>query len=265
MHSQIVVPEGKVKLKKFDPGYTGGLDKEKTKAQTEKICRELGELQQLLYANSRHAVVLMFQGMDASGKDGTVSSVLEYVNPVGVEVANFKQPSSEERAHHYLWRVSKALPRYGNLGVFNRSHYEAVLAERVLGIVPKAEWSKRYEQIVAWERILADNNIILLKFFLHLSREEQAERLRERLENPKKHWKFAASDLETRERWDEYADAYEDMLNATSHPACRWHIIPADHNWYRNHVVAQITVKAIKALQLKWPKAKEDFSKIKIV
>ncbi len=264
MHSQLVVVKDTIKLKHFDPGYTGGLEKEEAKAKTEKLCHRLGELQQLLYANSTHAVVLLFQGMDASGKDGTVTAVLQHVNPIGVEVANFKLPSSEEKAHHYLWRVSKALPRYGNLGVFNRSHYEAVLVERVLGIAPHKEWSRRYEQIVAWERMLAENRIILLKFFLHLSREEQGDRLQERLENPKKRWKFSTGDLETRERWDEYAEAYEDMLSATSHPSARWHIIPADHNWYRNLLVSQISVKAVEALKLKWPEPKEDLSKIKI-
>lgn len=264
MHSQPIVAEGEIKLKQFDPGYTAGLDKRKTKKQTDKLCRELGELQRLLYANSSHAVVLLFQGMDASGKDGTVTTVLQEVNPIGVEVANFKLPSSEEMAHHYLWRVSKALPRYGNFGVFNRSHYEAVLVERVLGIAPAKEWTQRYQQIVAWEKMLTENRIILLKFFLHLSRDEQAKRLNERLDDPKKHWKFSASDLETRARWDDYNHAYEDMLSATSHPSARWHIIPSDHNWSRNHLVAQVAVNAVKALDLKWPKPTEDLSKIKI-
>ena len=198
----------------------------------------------MLYANSGHTVLLIFQGMDASGKDGSVRSVLRHVNPAGVEVANFKVPSSEESAHDFLWRVHKVLPRFGNIGVFNRSHYEAVLAERVLELVPKKVWSRRYEQIVAWERMLAENRVVLLKFYLHISREEQASRIRERLENPKKNWKFSHADLKTRQHWDDYIVAYEDMVNATSHPAARWHVVPADRNWYRDYVVARAVAEA---------------------
>lgn len=265
MRQQPVVLKGKVKLNRFDPGYTGGLEKVETKERTARLCEQIGDLQQLLYANSRQSVVLLFQGLDASGKDGAVRSVLRDVNPVGIEIANFKVPSAEERAHDFLWRVHKAVPRYGNIGVFNRSHYEGVLAERVLGIVSKETCQRRYRQIVAWERILAENRVVLLKFYLHLSREEQAERLRERLDNPKKHWKFSSADLDVRQRWDEYAEAYEDMLNATSHSAGRWHLVPTDRNWYRDFVIATAVVKALKALKLRWPEPAEDLSKIRIV
>jgi PPK2 family polyphosphate:nucleotide phosphotransferase len=265
MRKQPVVLQGKVKLRRFDPGYTGGLDKLETKERTARLCEQIGELQQLLYANSRQSVVLLFQGLDASGKDGAVRSVLRDVNPVGIEIANFKVPSAEERAHDFLWRVHKAIPRYGNIGAFNRSHYEGVLAERALGIVSKETCVRRYRQIVAWERILAENGVVLLKFYLHLSREEQAERLRERLDNPRKHWKFSSADLDVRERWDDYAEAYEDMLNATSHSAARWHLVPTDRNWYRDFVIATAVVKALKALKLRWPKPSEDLSKIRIV
>lgn len=264
MRTQPLVVKGRVKLKRFDPHYAGGRDKDETKKETEKLGERIDHLQRLLYANSNHALVLLFQGLDASGKDGSVRSVLRYVNPAGVETANFKVPSTEENAHHFLWRVDKALPRYGNIGVFNRSHYEAVLVERVLGIVPKSIWSKRYRQIVEWEKILTENRILLLKFFLHISRDEQAERFRERLEDPKKNWKFSSTDLEVREKWDDYMVAYEDMLNATSHPAARWRIVPADRNWYRDHVIAETVVTALESLEMKWPKPKEDLSKIKI-
>lgn len=264
MLAQPILVKGRIKLKQFDPGYSAGLDKTKTKERTAELGRRIGELQQLLYANSRQAVLLVFQGIDASGKDGVVRSVLADVNPAGVEVANFKVPSEEERAHDFLWRVHRAVPRYGNIGVFNRSHYEGVLAERVLGIVPREVWRERYEQIVDWERMLVANRVVLLKFFLHLSREEQAERFRDRLSNPKKHWKFSPADLEVRERWDDYAEAFEDMLNRTSHPAAPWHVVPADRNWFRDHVVADVVVRALEALQLKWPRAKEDYSKIRI-
>jgi PPK2 family polyphosphate:nucleotide phosphotransferase len=262
--SQPVVIQGKIKLKDVDPGYCGDLDKDKTKKKTALLGERVGDLQQLLYANSNRAVLLIFQGMDASGKDGSVRNVLRAVNPAGVEVANFKVPSDEERAHDYLWRVHQAIPRYGNIGVFNRSHYEAVLAERVLKIVPRKGWTRRYRQIVDFERMLVENHVLLLKFHLHISREEQAERFRERLSNPRKNWKFSQADLQTRQFWDDYVDAYEDMLNATSHPAARWHVIPADRNWYRDHLITKIVVRAMEGLQMKWPKPKEDLSKIVI-
>jgi len=264
MHDQPLVITEKFKLKHFDPDFFAGLDKEATKKKVDGLVQRIGDLQELLYANSNHAIVLLFQGLDASGKDGAVRRVLERVNPVGVEVANFKVPSEEERAHDYLWRVHRAVPRYGNIGVFNRSHYEAVLAERVLGLVSHKICSQRYEQIVAWERMLVENRVVLLKFFLHLSRDEQAERFRERLGNPRKNWKFSSADLTVRKKWNAYGAAYEDMLNATSHKAARWHIVPADRNWYRDFVVANTVVNALEALRLRWPKPKEDLSKIHV-
>jgi PPK2 family polyphosphate:nucleotide phosphotransferase len=264
MHEQPSVVVDHIKLKRFDPGYAGGLDKDDTKEKVAALTHRIGDLQELLYANASHAVVLLFQGIDASGKDGAVRHVLQHVNPSGVEVANFKVPSDEERAHDYLWRVHKAMPRYGNIGVFNRSHYEAVLVERVLGLVGRKEWQRRYEEIVAWERMLVENRVVLLKFFLHVSREEQAERFRERLEDPHKNWKFSAADLVVRKQWDDYMEAYEDMLNATSHAHARWHIVPADRNWYRDYVVANATVQGLDSLRLRWPKPKEDLSKIRI-
>jgi PPK2 family polyphosphate:nucleotide phosphotransferase len=261
--SQPLVIKGKIKLKHFEAGFSDGLDKEKTKVLTAGHGRRIGELQQLLYANSSHAVLLIFQGMDASGKDGAIRSVLQQVNPAGIEVANFKVPSDEEKAHDYLWRVHKTVPRYGNIGVFNRSHYEAVLAERVLKLASRKEWSRRYRQIVDWERMLAENHVMLLKFYLHISSREQAERFRERLANPHKNWKFSHADLTTRQHWDDYIDAYEDMLNATSHPDARWHLIPADRNWYRDYLVAKTVVTAMEGLKMRWPKPKEDLSKIR--
>src|SRR5580765_5172018 len=230
MKEQPDVIKGKIKLKDFDPAYRGGMDKGRAKAKTMEFGERIGSLQQLLYANSSYALLLLFQGMDASGKDGSIRNVLKYVNPAGVETANFKVPSDEERAHDYLWRVHKMVPRYGNIGVFNRSHYEAVLAERILKIVPEKVWSRRYQQIVDFERMLVENRVVLRKFYLHLSKEEQAQRFKERLANPHKNWKFSQRDLSTRQHWDDYIDAYEDMLNATSHEQARWHLIPADRN-----------------------------------
>jgi PPK2 family polyphosphate:nucleotide phosphotransferase len=263
MKAQAVLIKGKIRLADFDPAYCANLEKDKTKSKTDKCAVRIGELQELLYANSNQAVVLIFQGMDASGKDGSGRRVLEHVNPLGVVTTNFKVPSSDERAHDYLWRVHKAIPPYGYIGVFNRSHYEAVLVERVLKIAPKQAWAQRYKQIVNFERMLVENNVLLLKFYLHISKEEQAERLKERLTDPRKHWKFSRGDLATRQLWDDYIDAYEDMLNETSHKLAPWHVVPADRNWYRDHVITQTVVRAMEGLKQKWPVPEEDFSKIK--
>ena len=264
MKSQPVIITGKIKLKDFDPGHSGRRRKAETKERTGKLGRKIGALQQLLYANSRQAVLLIFQGMDASGKDGAIRTVLQFVNPAGVETANFKVPSAEEHAHDFLWRIHRAVPRAGNIGVFNRSHYESVLAERVLGLVPRKTWSRRYEQIVDFERMLVAERVIVLKFYLHISRDEQAARFKERLANPQKNWKFSQADLTTRQHWDDYIDAYEDMLNATSHPDARWHLVPADRNWYRDFVIAHTVARTLDDLKMKWPKPAEDLSKIRI-
>jgi PPK2 family polyphosphate:nucleotide phosphotransferase len=264
MPPQAVVIKGRIRLKHFASDYCDGLEKEATKRQTKKCAKEIAALQERLYANSRHAVLLLFQGLDASGKDGAIKNVLHYVNPAGVETAYFKAPSSEERAHDYLWRVHRAVPRYGHLGVFNRSHYEAVLAERVLGLVSRQTCVERFRQIVDFERMLVANNVVLLKFYLHLGRDEQAERFRERLTISKKKWKFASGDLEVRRQWHDYRVAYEEMLSATSHAGAPWHLVPADRKWYRDYVVATTVVRAMEELRLKWPKPREDLSKIRV-
>jgi PPK2 family polyphosphate:nucleotide phosphotransferase len=265
MRHQPIVVKGTIKLADFDPAYIGGMDKEAAKERSRKCAKRIGELQELLYANSNRAMLLVFQGLDASGKDGAIRKVLHYVNPAGVQTAYFKVPSAEEKAHDFLWRVHREVPRHGSIGVFHRSHYEAVLVERVLGGLTRATCEQRYRQIVEFERMLTDNGVVLLKFYLHLSRKEQAERFRERLEIPQKRWKFSSGDLETRRLWKDYMHAYEDVLNATSHEAARWHVVPSDRNWYRNYVVACTVMEAMDALHLKWPKPKEDLSKIRIV
>jgi PPK2 family polyphosphate:nucleotide phosphotransferase len=257
MRSQPVVVRGRIKLKHFDPGWHKG-DKDHAKKHTKKLGRRIGEMQELLNANASQAVLLIFQGIDASGKDGSIRTLLRHVNPAGVETANFKVPSTEEKAHDFLWRVHRRVPRQGNIGIFNRSHYEAVLVERVLGLISRQTWTRRYEQIVDFERMLAENDVVVLKFFLHVSRKEQARRFRERLEDPHKKWKYSPADQATRKLWDDYAAAFEDMLNATSHPAARWHLIPADHNWYRDLVIAETVARALTDLKLKWPKRPED-------
>lgn len=254
----------KIRLGDFNPSYHGGLNKEETREETTRLCMRLGELQHLLYANSTHSVIILLQGMDTSGKDGASKRVLEFVTPAGVETTNFKTPSSEDLAHDYLWRVHKATPRYGNIGVFNRSHYEDVLVVRVLKLKPKEVWSERYEQINAFEKILAKNNTILLKFFLHISKSEQAKRLEARLDDSTKNWKLELNDIKMRGYWKDYEKAYEDAINKCSTDYAPWHIVPADHKWYRDYVIAETMVKALEKLKMKWPKPKEDLSKIKI-
>lgn len=254
----------KIRLSQFNPDYHEGLDKDRTKEKTDKLCRHIGELQHLLYANCTHAVIILFQGMDTSGKDGAGRDVLHYVTPSGVETSNFKTPSSEELAHDYLWRIHKAVPRYGDIGVFNRSHYEDVLAVRVLKLQPRHVWHARYEQINAFEKILTQNNVVLLKFFLHISKDEQAKRLESRLDDPAKNWKFEMNDLKMRGYWNDYQAAFADAINRCSTEYAPWHIIPANHKWYRDYAIAKTVVKALEKLRMNWPKPKEDLSKIKI-
>ncbi len=258
-----VVPP--IRLKDFNPDFHDGLDKDATREKTTKLCQRISELQDLLYANARHAVLILLQGMDTSGKDGAAKRVLEFVEPAGVETANFKSPSAEELAHDFLWRVHRRVPRYGHIGVFNRSHYEDVLIVRVMKLQPERVWRPRYDQINAFEKHLVENRVILLKFFLHLSKAEQAERLRARLEDKRKNWKFESADLEMRKRWPQFMRAYEDTLNCCSTTWAPWHIVPADRKWYRDYVIARVVVGAMEKLKLKWPKPKVDLSKIKIV
>ena len=251
-----------VQLADFDPAFDDGRSKDDTKDDTAKLRARLGELQELLAANATHSVLVLFQGMDTSGKDGAGKGLLECVNPAGVETANFKAPSAEELAHDFLWRVHQRLPRRGNIGVFNRSHYEDVLAVRVLRLAPDKRWRARFGHITAWEEMLADEDVVVLKFFLHISKAEQKERLEARLADPKKNWKWDSGDLRSRAKWDDYMAAYEEMLNRCSTRAAPWHVVPADKKWYRDFVVARTVVRALENLQLDWPKAKEDLSKI---
>jgi PPK2 family polyphosphate:nucleotide phosphotransferase len=262
--TQPIKVTSKIRLRDFNPGYHAGLDKDKTRDKTTALCEQIDELQQLLFANRNQSLILLFQGMDTSGKDGASKRVLEFVTPAGVETANFKTPSSEDLAHDFLWRIHKAVPRYGNIGVFNRSHYEDVLVVRVLNLVPRTVWQPRYGQINAFEKILVDNRYIVLKFFLHISKEEQRKRLQARIEDPRKNWKFELNDLAMRKHWNEFQKAYEDAINNCSSSYAPWHIVPADHKWYRDYVIAQTVVEALKKLKLNWPPPKFDLSKIKI-
>lgn len=253
-----------MRLKDFDPAYDGGLDKEQTRERTLKLCQRIGELQPRLYANATESLLIVLQGMDTSGKDGTTKRVLEFVNPAGCEVTGFKVPSSEERAHDYLWRIHNAVPRYGQIGVWNRSHYEDVLVVRVLNLVPKAVWAARYGQINDFEKHLDANGYRVLKFFLHISKEEQAKRLRERLSERDKHWKFEKGDLAMREKWDQFMDAYEEALNQCSTRHTPWHLVPADKKWYRDYVVAKTVCDALEEMELRWPKPEPGLDRIRI-
>ncbi|MDB6020294.1 MAG: hypothetical protein JWQ04_151 [Pedosphaera sp.] len=254
----------KIRLRDFNPGFHDGLNKEETREETTRLCMRIGELQHLLYANRTHSLILLLQGMDTSGKDGTGKRVLEFVTPAGVETTNFKTPTSEDLAHDFLWRIHKSTPRYGNIGVFNRSQYEDVLVVRVLKLQPQEVWSKRYDQINAFEKILTQNNTIVLKFFLHISKEEQAKRLEARIKDTTKNWKLELNDLKMRAYWKDYANAYEDAINRCSTDYAPWHIVPADHKWYRDYVVAEAMVKVLEKLKMNWPKPAENLSKLKI-
>ncbi len=254
-----------IQLKHFDPAFCDNLDKDEAREKTTKMCERLAELHDLLYANANQAVLIVLQGMDASGKDGATRRLLEFVSPLMIETTSFKRPSVEELAHDYLWRVHKAVPRYGHIGVFNRSHYEDVLVVRVMKLQPDKVWRARFEEINQFEKHLTENRVIILKFFLHVSKEEQAERLKARLEDKRKNWKFEVADLDMRAKWSEFQDAYEDVLNKCSTPWAPWHIVPADRKWYRDYVIARTVVDRLEKLNLNWPKPHADLSKIKIV
>ena len=256
-------PGKKVDLSDHDPGYRRDFDGRKdAKSALKKNVERLRELQYLLYAEDRRALLIVLQAMDAGGKDGTIRRVMGPINPQGCRVTSFKAPSDEELAHDYLWRVHKAVPRRGMIGVFNRSHYEDVLVVRVRELVAKSVWSKRYEHINAFEKLLADNDVHILTFFLHISRAEQLERFKKRLEDPRKQWKANPQDFEERKLWDDYMRAYEDALTKCSTEHAPWFIIPSDCKWYRNLVVSQIIVETLEGLDMKLPEAEFDVSDI---
>ena len=235
------------------PGDTGGEGRQAARGELKRLRRELAGLQERLYADGRHGLLVVLQGMDASGKDGCVRHVFSGVNPQGVRVQSFKQPTPLEATEDFLWRVHRAVPPRGMIGVFNRSHYEDVLVTRVHGLVPEEVWRRRYRQINDFERLLTESGISVLKFFLHLSPEEQEARFERRLRDPRRHWKFSPSDLLERAHWDAYQQAYADMLGACSTDWAPWTVVPADHKWYRNLVVARAITGHLKALDLRYP------------
>lgn len=249
-----VKPGSKVKLADLDTRDTAGLDKQSVADLMGQAREKLFTLQRRLYAESKRAILIILQGMDAAGKDGTIREAFASLNPQGTRVISFKVPTSNERAQDYLWRVHKACPPRGDVHIFNRSHYEDVLVVRVEQLAPKDVWKRRYDHINALERLLHDEGTIVLKFFLHLSREEQRERLLERIHDPERHFKFNPGDFESRRKWDQYTAAYEDALEKCSTDDAPWHIIPADRNWLRNYAVARITLDALERIDPKLPR-----------
>lgn len=250
----LVKPGRKIKLAKVQTDQTGRFKDKKTALEAaRKNLDEFHDLQEVLYAQSKHALLIVLQAMDAGGKDGTIDFVFSGVNPQGCKVTSFKVPTPLERSHDFLWRVHDAVPPLGMIGIFNRSHYEAVLVERVKEIAPEKVWSKRYRHINDFERLLADEGTTILKFFLHISRKEQKERLEARLADPSKHWKFNPADLAERKHWDAYMAAFEDAINQTSTDHAPWYVIPADRKWYRNYAISDIILRTMKKLDLKFP------------
>jgi PPK2 family polyphosphate:nucleotide phosphotransferase len=258
----VVEPGAKVKLARWDPDDTAGIEKEQTVEELEAHRKKLDELQYKLYAENRRAVLVVLQAMDTGGKDGTIRHVMSGLNPQGCRVTSFKVPSQEELAHDYLWRAHRAVPARGEVGIFNRSHYGDVLVVRVHNLVPKQVWSQRYEQINVFEKLLADNDVKILKFFLHISREEQKKRLLERINDPTKNWKVSLGDFEERKYWDDYVEAHEEALTRCSTEWAPWYVIPADRKWFRNLAVADILVRTLESMDLRLPKLTLDLSRL---
>jgi PPK2 family polyphosphate:nucleotide phosphotransferase len=260
-----VTPGSKVRLADYDPGFTGEFaDKREAKKTLARDVERLAKYQQVLYAQNTHALLVILQGMDTSGKDSTIRHVMSGVNPQGTQVHSFKPPSEEELDHDYLWRSTVALPAKGNIGIFNRSYYEEVVVVRVhpdllarqrlpAKATGKRIWAERFEDINNFERYLTRNGIVVLKFFLHLSKEEQKSRLLARIDEPEKNWKFSRGDTTQREHWDDYMEAYEAALENTSTAHAPWYVVPADHKWFARAVVADAIVERLKSLRLAYP------------
>ena len=272
MKSYRVKSSGTLVLKEFDPDDTGDYKKNeqgkaKAKAETAKLIARLDGLQERLYAGATRSLLIVLQGMDTSGKDGTIKSVMSGINPQGCKVVAFKAPSKDELAHDFLWRVHREVPPKGYIGIFNRSHYEDVLITRVHGWVSEKETKRRFNQIKEFEELLTEQGTAVLKFFLHISKAEQKERLEARVADPEKRWKWNSGDLEERKLWDDYQKAFEDVISETSTERAPWYIVPANRKWYRNLLVAERIVQALEDMKLKTPAAPEgvDFTKLKIV
>jgi PPK2 family polyphosphate:nucleotide phosphotransferase len=259
----LVKPGRNIELKDFDPNDTSEFDGKKKEGQKAflKINKEIEALQELLFAEGKQRLLVILQAMDTGGKDGVIRKVFEGVNPQGVRVAPFKTPSILELAHDYLWRIHQQTPKKGEIVIFNRSQYEDVLAVRVLNLKPQEVWSKRYHHINEFERLLVDEGTVILKFYLNINLEEQAERFLDRLQEPDKHWKFNPGDLDDRKLWDDYMQAYEDMLNKTSTNWAPWYVIPSNKKWYRNLLIATIVRDTLVDMKMEFPAPTPDLER----
>jgi PPK2 family polyphosphate:nucleotide phosphotransferase len=267
MDQHRIKPGSKVNLAKIDPADKSGWEGSKKDAAKEvaTLCDRMDQLQEMLYAESKYRVLIVLQAMDTGGKDGVIRAVFGNLNPQGCRVASFKVPTPPEMAHDYLWRVHQQTPGKGEIVIFNRSHYEDVLVVRVHNFVPQEVWEKRYDQINAWEKTLADEGTTILKFFLHISKDEQKLRLEERRDTPSKQWKFNPGDLKERALWPDYMAAYEAVLSKTSTKWAPWYVVPANSNWYRNLVVARTVVAALEGLNPQYPKPAAEVDLTKVV
>ncbi|MBN1314289.1 MAG: polyphosphate kinase 2 family protein [Anaerolineales bacterium] len=260
-----IKPNSSLRLADHNPGNTGSYtNKQEAKEDLRTNIERLMELQNVLYAEGKHALLIILQAMDAGGKDGVIRHVMGGLNPQGVHVASFKVPTPRELAHDYLWRIHKHTPGKGEISIFNRSHYEDVLVVRVHQLVSENVWSKRYDHINEFERLLADNGVTILKFFLNISKAEQKERFKSRLEEPDKRWKFSRGDLEERKLWPQYMKAFEDAISRCSTEVAPWFIVPSDKKWYRNLVVSNILVETMESLDMHYPAGEQDLDKVEI-
>jgi PPK2 family polyphosphate:nucleotide phosphotransferase len=254
----------KIRLSDWDPNDTSEFKGSKDDAADEllRLSKRLEVAQEVLYAQHVHKVLIVLQAMDTGGKDGTVAHVFEGVNPEGIRVVSFKAPTPVQLDHDYLWRVHPEVPGRGEMVIFNRSHYEDVLIVRVHDLAPEEVWKRRYQQINDFERLLVEEGTTILKFYLHIDKDEQRQRLQDRLNDPSKNWKFNPEDLKERALWDQYMQAYQDVLNKTSTSWAPWYIVPANHKWYRNYVVARVLVETLEGLKMDYPKPAADLSQI---
>jgi len=253
-----VRPKGVFTLGAYDSDENGGLKKREGRRELERLRERLNLLQQLLYATEKHALLVVFQGMDTAGKDGAIKNVISAFNPQGFRVASFKVPTPEELSHDFLWRIHSQTPRRGMVGVFNRSHYEDVLVVRVENLVPESVWCQRYDAIREFEEMLSENAVTIVKFYLHISKDEQKLRLEDRLQDPTEHWKFRSGDLRARAQWDAYMAAYEAAIERCSTKRAPWYVVPANRKWYRNLVIAQVLVNTLESLKMTWPELEDD-------
>ena len=266
MKKFLIKPETKVKLSKWDPNDTGDFKggKEEGLAKLEKLNGKLESLQELLFAEHKHKVLIVLQAMDTGGKDGAIRRVFDGVNPAGVRVASFKAPTAEELDHDYLWRIHKQVPGKGEMVIFNRSHYEDVLVVRVHNYVTPEVWGKRFEQINEFERTLVENGTTILKFYLHIDLDEQKARFQARLDDPTKRWKFRLGDLEERKFWPDYMKAFEDVLSKTSTEHAPWYIVPANRKWFRDLVISSVLVDTLEGLKMNYPESEENLDGVVI-